>query len=72
MDTFSEMGPSVTDTLVTAVTKLCTSQVAMDSRLNEMSKQFEERNLNLTNQLEIFQKNHTQQFQSEACNSNRS
>ena len=30
------MGPSVTDTLVTALTKLSTKQ-AMDTRLNEMS-----------------------------------
>ena len=39
-DAFSEMGPSVTDTLVTALTKLSTSQEAMDNRLNEMSKKF--------------------------------
>ena len=44
MDAFSEMGPSVTDTLVTALTKLSTSQEAMDNRSNEMSKKFEERN----------------------------
>ena len=44
MDAFIEMGPSVTDTLVTALTKLSTSQEAMDNRLNEMSKNFEERN----------------------------
>ena len=44
MDAFSEMGPSVTDTLVTALTKLSRSQEAMDNRLNEMSKKFEERN----------------------------
>ena len=34
MDAFSEMGPSVTDTLVTALTKLSTSQEAMENRLN--------------------------------------
>ena len=71
MDAFSEMGPSVTDTLVTALTKLSTSQEAMDNRLNEMSKQFEERNTNLTNQLEAFQKTQTQQFQRGAYNPNR-
>ena len=56
MDAFSEMGPSVTDTLVTTLTELSASQEAMDNRLNEMSKQFEERNTNLTNKLEAFQK----------------
>ena len=40
MDEFSEMGPSVTDTLVTALTKL--SHEAMENRLNEMSKKFED------------------------------
>ena len=39
MDAFSEMGPSVSDTLVNALTKLSTSQEAMDNRLNEISKQ---------------------------------
>ena len=63
MDAFSEMGPSVTDTLVTALTKLSTSQEAMDNRLNEMSKKFEERNTTLTNQINDFQKNQTQQPQ---------
>ena len=38
MDAFSEMGPSVTDTSVTALTKLSTSQKAMHNRLNDMSK----------------------------------
>ena len=38
VDAFSEMGPSVTDTLVTALTQLSTSQEAMDNRLNELSK----------------------------------
>ena len=59
MDAFSEMGPSVTDTLVNALTKLSTSQEAMDSRLNEMSKQMEERNTSFTNQLEAFTKTKT-------------
>ena len=63
MDAFSEMGPSVTDTLVTALTKLSTSQEAMDNRLNEMSKNFEERNTTLTDQINDFQKNQTQQHQ---------
>ena len=39
MDAFSEMGPSVTDTLVIALTKLSTSQEAVDNRLNEMCVQ---------------------------------
>ena len=56
MDAFSEMGPSFTDTLVTALTKLSTSQEAMDNRLNEMSKKFEERNTTLTNQFNDFRK----------------
>ena len=55
MDAFSEMGPSVTDTLVTALTKLSTSQEAMENRLNEMSKKFEGRNTTLTNHF-IFRK----------------
>ena len=61
MDAFSEMGPSVADTLNTALTKLSTSQEAMDSRLNEMSKIFEERNTTLTNQNQFrnFHKNQT-------------
>ena len=49
MDAFSEMGPSVTDTLVTALTKLSTSQEAMDNRLTGISKQFEERITTLAN-----------------------
>ena len=61
MDAFSEMGPSVTDTLVTALTRFSTSQEAMDNRLTELSKQFEERNTTLTNQFNNFQKNQTQQ-----------
>ena len=56
MDAFSEIGPTVTDTLVTALTKLSTSQEALDNRLNEMSKKFEERNNALSNQLENVQK----------------
>ena len=71
MDAFSEMGPSVTDTLVTALTKLSTSQEAMDNRLNEMSKKFEERNTTLTNQLNNFQKNQTQQPQRGSFSQNR-
>ena len=52
--------PSVTDTFVTALNKLSTSQEAMDNRPNEMSKLFEKRNTNLTNQLEAFsEKSHT-------------
>ena len=70
MDAFSEMGPSVTDTLVTALTKLSTSQEAMDNRLNEMSKRFE-RNTTLTNQFNDFQKNQTQQPQRGSFSQNR-
>ena len=57
------MGPSVTYTLVTALTKLSTSQEAMDNRLNEMSKKFEERNTTLTSQFNDFQENQTEQPQ---------
>ena len=71
MDAFSEIGPSVTDTLVTAVTKLSTSQEAMDNRLNEMSKKFEERNTFLTNQINDFQKNQTQQPERGSFSQNR-
>ena len=63
MDALSEMGPSVNDTLVNALTKLSTSQEAMDRRLNELSKKFEERNTTLTYQFSDFQKNQTQQPQ---------
>ena len=63
MDAFSEMGASVTDTLVTALTKMTTSQEAMDNRLNEMSKRLDERNTTLTNQFNDFHKNQTQQPQ---------
>ena len=56
IDAFSEMGPSVTDTLVTALTKLSTSQKAMENRLNEMSKKFDGQNGTLTNQFKDFQK----------------
>ena len=71
LDAYSEMGPSVTDTLVTALTKLSTSQEAMDNRLNEMSKKFEERNTTLTNQINDFQKNQTQQPQKGSFSQNR-
>ena len=60
MDAFSEIGPTVSDTLVTALTKLSTSQEALDNRLNVMSKKFEERNFALSNQLEIVQKLQTE------------
>ena len=63
MDAFSEVGPSLTDTPVTALTKLSTSQEAIENRLNEMSKTFEERNTTFTNHLNDFQKNQTQQSQ---------
>ena len=71
MDAFSEMGSSVTDTLGSSLTKLSTSQEAMDNRLNEKSKKFEERNTTLTNQFYNFQKNQTQQPQRGSFSQNR-
>ena len=71
MDAFIEMGPSVRDTLVTALTKLSMSQEAMDSRLNEMSTTFEECNTTSTNQVNGFQKNQTQQPQRGSFSQNR-
>ena len=62
MDAFSEMGPTVTDTLVNALTKLSHSQEAMDNRLNEMSKKMEEQTNNITTKLQQTQK-HQQQSQ---------
>ena len=56
MDAFSEMGHSVTDTLVTALAELSTSQGGIDIGLNGISRKFEERNTNLTNQINDFQK----------------
>ena len=52
MDAFSEVRPSVSDTLVTALTKLSHSQETMDNRLNEMSKKLEEQATNFTTQLQ--------------------
>ena len=63
MDEFSEMGPSVTDALATASTKLGTSQEAIENWLNEISKKTEDWNSTLTNHLNDFQKNQTQQSQ---------
>ena len=57
------MGPSLIDTLVTALTKLSISQDAMDNRLNEMSKNFAKRNTTLTGHFNDFQKNQVQQPQ---------
>ena len=71
MDAFSEMGPSVTDTLVTALTKLSTSEEAMDNRLKEISKNFEERNTTLTTHFNEFQRNQTQQPQGGSFPQNR-
>ena len=50
MVVFSEMGPSITDTFVTALTKVSKSQEAMDNRLNGRSQKFEEPNTTLTNE----------------------
>ena len=71
MDIFSEMGHSVTDTLVTALKKLSKSQEAMDNGLNEMSKKLGERNTTLTNQLNKLQKNQTKQSQRDFFSQNR-
>ena len=65
------MESSVTDTLVTALTKLSTSQEAIDNRINEMSEKFQERNTNLTNQFKVFQKNQLQQPQKGPFSQNR-
>ena len=72
MDAFSGTGPSVTDTLVTALTKLSTSQEAMDSRLNEFSRKFKQRHTILTNQFNDFEKNPTQQTLRESFSQNSS
>ena len=56
MEAISKMGPLVTDTLVTTLTKLSTSQEAKDNRLNKMSQKLEERKTTLTNQFNDFQR----------------
>ena len=60
MDAFREIGPTVTDTLVRALTKLSSTQEAMDNRLNEMSKKLEGRITALINKVENVRKLHTQ------------
>ena len=70
-EAFGEMGPSVTDTFVTALTKLSTSQEAMDNRLIEMSRQFEERNTPLSKHFNNFQKNQKQQSHRGSFSQNR-
>ena len=63
MDSFSEMGPSLTETPVTAVTKLFTSKRALDKHLNETSKACEEQKAPLTNQMkDLEQKNKPKNF----------
>ena len=57
LDTFSEIGPTGTDTWVTAVD--------IDNRLNEMTKKYEERNTALSNQLENVQKLQTESVQNQ-------
>ena len=54
MDAFSEVGPTVTDNFITALTKRSSTQKALDIRLNEMSKKVEECYTALTNQVENF------------------
>ena len=71
LDAFSKTGPSVTDTLVTTLTKLSTSQEAMDNRLIGMTKNFERRNTTLTNQFNDFQKTRTQQPHTGSFSQNR-
>ena len=61
MDAFNEMGPMVTDTLVTALTKLSTSQEAMHNRLSENSKKIEGPDATFTNQLNNFRKTTNEQ-----------
>ena len=56
MDVFSKKGPSMTDILVTALTKFSTSQEAMDKRLNGMSKKIDELSTTSTNQFNDFRK----------------
>ena len=56
----------MSDNLVTALTKLSTSQEALENRLSEMSKKFEERNTALSNQLDNVQK-----FQTENASQNQ-
>ena len=52
MDAFSEMRPSASDTLVTALTKLSHSQETMDNSLNKMSKKLEDPVTNFNTQLQ--------------------
>ena len=65
LDAFSEIGPTLSDTSVTALTKPSTSQKALDNRLIEMSKKFEERNMTLSNQLESVLKLQTESEQNQ-------
>ena len=58
LDAFSEMGPSVTDTLVTALTKQHESRSNGQSTKRNVAKV---RTTTLTNQFNDFQKNQTQQ-----------
>ena len=63
MDAFSEMGPLLTETSVTAVTKLFTIKRAVDKHLNETSKACEEQKAPLTNQIkDLQQKNKPKNF----------
>ena len=71
MYAFSLMGLSVTDTWVTALKKLSTSQEATDDQINEMSKKLEERNTTQTKELIDFQKNQTQQLRRGSLSQNR-
>ena len=61
------MGPSVSETLVTALMKSSKSQEAMDNRINEILKTFEERNTTLTTQLiKVHSLNETHSLKAEA------
>ena len=63
LDASSEIGQTLSDTLVTALTKPSTSQKTLDNCLIEMSKKFEERKMALSNQLENVLKLQTESVQ---------
>ena len=56
-DAFTEMGFSVKDRLVSPLTKLGTTQDAMDNRLSEISNNFKQHNTTWKNQLMICKNN---------------
>ena len=72
LDAFSEIGPTVTDTLVTALTKLSTIHEDLNNRFKKMSKKFEECNTALSNQLENVHKLQTESVQNQHSQPQRS